>query len=118
MIEYVPPHLLNPPTQEPGAGPCMKQGPSFPPPSDPSVRVYIGGLYRHFKGGVYKLRAVASDSSDLKQIAVYQSIKDGTFWTRPLSEFRELLSPDRVPPTGQRRRFAYLCGGKEEWVVP
>lgn len=47
------------------------------------------GLYRHFKGGLYEVLGNAKDSSDLKEVVVYKSVKTGEWWTRPLKEFTE-----------------------------
>ena len=44
--------------------------------------------YRHFKGGKYKIIAVAKDSDTLEKIVVYQAMYgDGQVWTRPYDEF-------------------------------
>ena len=55
--------------------------------------VKIGQMYRHFKGGKYKIIALAKDCENLRDIVVYQllySTKDfeiGQIWTRPLEDF-------------------------------
>jgi len=45
--------------------------------------------YRHFKGGEYKLIAIAKDSEDpSKELVVYQALYgDKDFWVRPKEMF-------------------------------
>lgn len=55
------------------------------------------GRYRHFKGNLYDVIAVARDSETLKIVVVYRAVHEryaGT-WVRPLPLFLE-----RVNPTG------------------
>ena len=63
------------------------------------------GLYRHFKGNLYKVLEVAQDSESKDQLVVYQALYgDGGIWARPLSMFIEIIQRDgsSVP------RFSYL----------
>lgn len=54
--------------------------------------VQVGGLYRHFKGNVYEVIAIAKDCEDLKEIVVYRNVEKGDVWTRPLDNFCETLT--------------------------
>ena len=49
------------------------------------------GKYRHFKGGMYELVAVARDSENPDNLlAVYRALYgDGEYWVRPLGMFFE-----------------------------
>lgn len=48
------------------------------------------GIYKHFKGGEYKLLGIGRHSEDINQeFAVYQSLKTGYIWIRPLKIFLE-----------------------------
>lgn len=38
-------------------------------------KLVIGGIYKHFKGHVYKLIAVARDAEDLSEKIVYQEFR-------------------------------------------
>lgn len=44
-------------------------------------------IYRHYKGNDYEFIALAYNETTLAPVVVYRSCKDGTYWTRPASEF-------------------------------
>lgn len=63
------------------------------------------GLYRHFKGGEYKVMAVARHSETQEQLVVYRPLYgDSGVWVRPLDMFLEMteLEGKTVP------RFTFL----------
>lgn len=69
------------------------------------------GIYRHFKGNLYKLVAVARHSETLEEMVVYQALYgDGGLWVRPLGMWSELVEQDgqRVP------RFAWIAEKEED----
>ena len=47
------------------------------------------GTYRHFKGGMYKVVAIALHSENLEEMGVYQNIENGKCWVRPASMWDE-----------------------------
>jgi hypothetical protein len=53
--------------------------------------VKTGQLWRHFKGNLYEVLAVAMMEEDHERIVVYQrhDIPDSTVWARPLREWQE-----------------------------
>ena len=60
----------------------------------------VGGVYRHFKGGQYRVLTVAKHSETLEELVIYQSCgEDGAVWARPKAMFLDSL------PDG-RERFA------------
>lgn len=62
------------------------------------------GLYRHFKGHVYKVIGVAKHSETLEELVVYGKGKD--LWVRPKKMFMEKVTVNgkKVP------RFKLLAG--------
>lgn len=56
--------------------------------------VKVGEVYRHFKGNIYRVIAIAKDCEDLKDIVVYQNVEKGDTWTRPLDNFTEKVTRD------------------------
>jgi hypothetical protein len=63
------------------------------------------GFYKHYKGQMYQLIAVARHSETLEQLAVYQALYgDFGLWVRPLSMFQETVehAGQTVP------RFAFV----------
>ncbi|MEJ6476537.1 DUF1653 domain-containing protein [Pseudoalteromonas piscicida] len=48
------------------------------------------GIYRHYKGKLYRVHALATHSETQEQQVVYQTLYgDMSFWVRPLEMFLE-----------------------------
>jgi len=61
--------------------------------------IKIGAKYKHFKGGVYEIVAVAKDSEDTsRELVVYKQLYEtpehpiGTVWIREKNNFLEEIS--------------------------
>lgn len=67
--------------------------------------IKVGEKYRHFKGNIIEVIALAKHSETLEELVIYKH--DENVWARPVSMFlsEEDMSkrPDNV--TGQRKRF-------------
>lgn len=51
------------------------------------------GIYRHFKGGYYRLIGEASHSETLEDMVVYQALYgEGAWWVRPSRMWEEEVS--------------------------
>lgn len=51
---------------------------------------YKNGVYRHFKGNLYKVLTVGKDSETLETVVVYEALYDAPecrVWVRPLNMF-------------------------------
>lgn len=65
------------------------------------MEVKVNHLYRHYKGDLYLVEAIAKDSNTLQPVVLYRGIyEDCPLWTRDLEEFREV-----VDKNGQVHRF-------------
>lgn len=53
--------------------------------------IEIGATYRHYKGNLYKIIAFAKHSETCEDMIVYQSIKNGDTWVRPLSMWNDIV---------------------------
>lgn len=63
------------------------------------------GVYRHYKGKLYRVLYVATHSETLEKLVVYQALYgEFAYWARPLSMFAETVEVDgkRMP------RFQYI----------
>lgn len=69
------------------------------------------GIYKHFKGHVYKVIGIAKHSETLEEQVVYVSISDETdIWVRPATMFFDMVERD-----GKRfQRFEFLGASKNE----
>jgi hypothetical protein len=47
-------------------------------------------LYRHYKGGVYRVRGTARHTETGERLIIYQS-KDGSTWARPDTMFNDYV---------------------------
>ena len=62
-------------------------------------KIKLGSLYRHFKGGLYRVLHLAMDTEALRQgreetVVVYEGLPDRGFFVRPLSMFLETVERD------------------------
>ncbi|MDR1794569.1 MAG: DUF1653 domain-containing protein [Erysipelotrichaceae bacterium] len=50
------------------------------------------GIYRHYKGNLYEVIAIAKHSETLEELVVYRALYDeGKIWVRPCSMWEELV---------------------------
>ncbi len=71
------------------------------------MKVIKKGVYKHFKGGRYKVLGAARHSETLEKLVIYQKLDDkNELWARPLEMFLEEVEVDgkKVP------RFRYIRG--------
>ncbi len=67
------------------------------------------GIYRHFKGGIYKVLQIATHSETEEKMVVYQNCASGQWWVRPAAMWNETVVRD-----GQTYlRFTYLGDGND-----
>lgn len=54
--------------------------------------IKTGTIYRHFKGNLYEVIAIATHSETLEKMVVYRALYgDGGIWVRPLEMFEETI---------------------------
>lgn len=66
----------------------------------------MGKLYKHFKGGIYKLLYISTHSETQEKLVVYRSLKDNKVYARPYSMFFEDVTPGikRFTPIKLKRK--------------
>ena len=74
-------------------------------------RQIVPGLYRHFKGGRYRVLGIARHSETEEELVVYESLRNGTFWVRPLAMFASPVDRLKYPDAGQTWRFELVEEG-------
>lgn len=75
--------------------------------------IKINGIYRHFKGHVYRVVLIAYDSENYddnnpnnSRMVVYQNVNDSSdCWVRPYELFNSLVDIDKYPDVKQKYRF-------------
>ena len=57
--------------------------------------IKVNQKYKHFKGNIYKILAIAKNSETLEEMIVYQQIDDKEkIWVRPKSMWNEIVEKD------------------------
>lgn len=57
--------------------------------------VEIGAVYKHYKGNLYKVLALAKHSETLEDLVIYMALYgNGQVWARPLSMWNEKVEKD------------------------
>ena len=72
------------------------------------MEVIINGIYRHFKGHMYKVLAIATDSETLKKVVVYENIADSSVWTRDYDMFISKVDKEKYPLVECEYRFTLI----------
>ena len=63
------------------------------------------GIYRHFKGNLYRLLHIAKHSETLEPMVVYQALYgEGGIWVRPAGMWNDTVERDGV----SCKRFTYI----------
>lgn len=57
-----------------------------------SKNIEIGKTYRHYKGNLYKVIALAKHSETTEDMVVYQNVEKGDIWVRPKSMWSEIVA--------------------------
>ncbi len=62
----------------------------------------LPGVYRHYKGNMYEVIAVARHSEDLSPMVIYRALYgEGDVWARPADMWNETVET----PDGAKKRF-------------
>lgn len=67
------------------------------------MEVIVGKTYKHFKGTLHKVIAIAKHSETLEDMVVYTH--DDQIWVRPYNMFIEKVDKEKYPDVKQEYRF-------------
>lgn len=68
--------------------------------------IIVGKTYKHFKGQLYKVICIATDSETKEEIVVYEALYGKhIIWTRPYDMFNSLVDKEKYPDCCQKYRF-------------
>ena len=73
--------------------------------------VVIGGIYRHFKGKMYKVLMIGYDSEtnndeNPRKLVIYQALYgDNKIWVRDYDDFLMEVNHEKYPDVTQKYRF-------------
>lgn len=73
-------------------------------------KIEVGKKYRHFKGIIVEIIAIAKDSESLEDMVVYNHVDTDKYWVRSLNMFLDEkdLSNREDNVTGQKYRFELI----------
>ena len=54
-------------------------------------KIEIGKTYKHYKGNLYKIIALAKHSESMEDMIVYSSLDDAKTWVRPAVMWNEVV---------------------------
>ncbi len=67
------------------------------------MEVIVGKTYRHFKGTLYKVIAIANHTETLEKLVIYTH--DDKIWARPYEMFISKVDKEKYPEVNQVYRF-------------
>lgn len=80
-------------------------------------RVVVGGIYRHFKGGVYQVYDLVNDEANRGKVMVcYVNLLTGEKWCRQESLFLSNVDAEKYPEFKGQKRLEYV--GNTTFVLP
>ena len=71
-------------------------------------REFKVGIYRHFKGGMYRTYEMATDSETGKTMVVYRSMQNNRLYVRPFGMFMSEVDREKYPDAKQKYRFEFV----------
>ncbi|MCI8446265.1 MAG: DUF1653 domain-containing protein [Bacilli bacterium] len=72
------------------------------------MEVVVGGTYKHFKGTLHKVIALAKHSETQEEMVVYTHEDTGEIWVRPYEMFTSKVDKEKYPEVNQEYRFEYI----------
>ena len=76
--------------------------------------VVVGGIYKHFKGNLYKVINIGYDSETningiSKKLVIYEALYDDhKIWVRPYDMFVSKVDKEKYPDVLQEYRFELI----------
>jgi hypothetical protein len=68
------------------------------------LEIKKGDKFRHFKGTVYTVIALAKHTETEEELVIYRD-EQGSTWARPIEMFSSLVDKEKYPHIKQKYRF-------------
>lgn len=69
------------------------------------MKVKVGKKYRHFKGMIVRVIAIAKHSETLEDMIVYEELDNNSIWVRPYEMFISKIDNEKYQDIKQEYRF-------------
>ena len=67
--------------------------------------IKVGAKYKHFKGTIMEVIAIAKHSETLEDMVIYKHLEDNQIWARPMDMFNSKVDKEKYPDVTQEYRF-------------
>jgi hypothetical protein len=67
--------------------------------------ISVGSLYKHFKGGIYRVTDIAIHTETGERLVIYTSMDSRKAYARPFDMFISKVDRDKYPDAAQEYRF-------------
>lgn len=68
-------------------------------------KIEVGKIYKHFKGNIYKVIAVAKHTETEEDMVIYIDLNNNKVWARPYQLFNSLVDRNKYLNVVQKYRF-------------
>jgi hypothetical protein len=65
----------------------------IPPLSELAQSIKLG-IYKHYKGGMYKVLGIGRHTEENQELVIYQSLETNDIWIRPVEMFFEIVKTE------------------------